>query len=87
MSSHDGPPVVAMVAFVALYGLFILTAIGLSIFWIIELVDVARRQFADPNEKLIWVLIIALAHGIGAIVYWFVGRPKGWLPGELPKQA
>ena len=53
-----------------------------SIFWIVELVDVARRQFSDPNLKIVWLLILIFSHGIGTIVYYFVGKKQGYLPGE-----
>ncbi len=49
------------------------------VFWIYALVDVVKREFPGENEKLIWVLVVALAGWIGALIYWFVGRPKGTL--------
>ena len=27
-------------------------------------------------EKLIWVIVILFTHFIGAVIYFFVGRPK-----------
>ena len=47
-------------------------------FWIYVLVDVVQREFPGENEKLTWVLVVALTGWIGALVYWFVGRDKGW---------
>jgi hypothetical protein len=49
------------------------------VFWIYALVDAVKRDFPGENEKLIWVLIVVLAGWIGALIYWFVGRPKGTL--------
>ena len=66
------------------YGFFILLALASFVFWIIELVDVARREFKDSNTKLLWLLVVVLAHGLGALIYYFAGRPQGWLPGETP---
>src|SRR6185437_2122723 len=63
-----------------------LLALGLSIaatvFWIIELIVVCRREFSDQNTKLLWILVLVFSHGIGAIVYFFVGKQQGWLPGQ-----
>jgi hypothetical protein len=50
------------------------------VLWVLALVDVVRRQFRDPNAKLIWVLIVVFAHGIGALVYLVFGRKQGSLP-------
>ena len=83
MSPHGGPPVF-MAFFFGLYGFFILLALALFVVWIIELVDVVRREFPGPNDKMIWVLVVVLGHGIGALVYYFIGKQQGWLPGEGP---
>lgn len=59
--------------------LFILFIIPLSLlgtaFWIWMLVDCLRNEPNEGNEKLIWVLVIALAGCVGAGIYFFVRRP------------
>lgn len=47
-------------------------AIGSTVFWVLMLVDVLQRKFKDPNEKLIWVLVIIFAHIVGALLYYFL---------------
>jgi len=79
-SSTDG----FIIGIVLFYGFFILLSLASFIFWIIEIVDVARREFRDPNGKLLWLLVVILTGGLGALIYYFVGRPQGWLPGETP---
>lgn len=64
------------------YGLFMLAMLAFTVFWIVELVDVARREFPDSNTKIMWLLVVLLAHGIGAIIYHIVGRPQGAIPGQ-----
>ena len=59
-------------------------ALASFVFWVIEIIDVARRQFPQPNTKTLWLLVVVLGHGLGAIVYYFAGKPLGWLPGETP---
>ena len=49
-------------------------AIGSLIFWILMLVDVAKRNFDNPNDKPVWILIVALTGVIGAFIYYFVIR-------------
>ncbi|HVF09377.1 MAG TPA: PLD nuclease N-terminal domain-containing protein [Abditibacteriaceae bacterium] len=60
----------------------ILLTIALTVFWIVELIDVVRREFPDPNTKILWILVILFTHPIGTIIYYFAGKPQGALPGE-----
>lgn len=53
-----------------------------SVFWIVEIIDIARRQFRDPIMKFVWLLIVLLTHLIGALVYFFIGKKDGVIPGE-----
>ncbi len=55
--------------------LWIVIAVGsllLMIFWILMIVDVAKRDFKNENDKILWILIVILASWIGALVYYFV---------------
>ncbi len=61
-------------------GLFILLIAAIAIlaivFWIMMLVDAAKRKFKQSEEKIVWVIIIALLGIIGALVYYFVVKRK-----------
>lgn len=46
------------------------------VFWILMLVDVAKRNFTKKDDKIIWVLIVALLGVIGALIYYFVVKRK-----------
>ncbi|MEM8533814.1 MAG: PLD nuclease N-terminal domain-containing protein [Chloroflexota bacterium] len=39
------------------------------------LIDCVRNE-TDPNNRLIWVLIILLTNGIGALLYLFIRSPQ-----------
>ncbi|MGA2666979.1 MAG: PLDc N-terminal domain-containing protein [Patescibacteria group bacterium] len=65
---------------------------GLIIFWLIAgilglilfiwaLVDVIRRQFPNPNDKILWIILIIIIGWIGPLLYLIIGRKKGHLPG------
>ncbi len=55
--------------------LFMLLLVGVAtVFWIWMLVDCAKRV-DDPN-RLVWIIIIALTHTVGAVLYFVVQRPK-----------
>jgi hypothetical protein len=76
--------VMAIIVMVVFQGGFMLFMLGSVVVWIVALVDVVKREFKEPNDKLIWVLVVCLTQFIGALIYLAVGRQKGWLPGERP---
>ncbi len=51
-----------------------------TVFWVIQLVDAARREFPDQTVKIVWLLVIFFTHFIGAVVYYFVGKKQGIIP-------
>ncbi len=83
MPSTNGDWLIAVVFFL-IWGFFALVGIATTVFWIIEIVDVARRQFTDSTTKLVWLLVVILLHFLGSIIYYFAGKSQGWLPGERP---
>jgi hypothetical protein len=40
------------------------------------LVSAIQNKGLAEGEKIAWVLVIALLHLLGAIIYFFAGRPK-----------
>ena len=47
------------------------------VFWIWMLIDCVKNQGIDTTEKIVWVIVIALTHFIGALIYFFAARPRG----------
>ena len=47
--------------------------------WIIALVDILSNEFT-ANNKLIWVLVVALTGILGAVLYFIIGLGQ-----KLPK--
>jgi hypothetical protein len=45
-------------------------------FWIWVLIDCARHEPRKGNDRIVWVLIIALTHLVGALIYFFARRPE-----------
>lgn len=54
-----------------------LLAIVSAVFSLWMLVDVLRRDFRDPNTKVVWVLVVLLCQGIGPLLYFLMGRQQG----------
>ena len=55
--------------FLIIWVLIAAVAIVLSVFWIMMLIDCAKREFKD---KVVWILIILFAGFIGAILYYYI---------------
>jgi prolipoprotein diacylglyceryltransferase len=66
-----------MVIFVVLFWL-VAMGIGIlaTIFWVWMIIDVAKNEPENGNDKVIWILVVILAGVIGAAVYYFVRRPE-----------
>jgi len=52
--------------------------IGLAItaFWVWMLVDCLVNESSDGNDKLVWAAVIFFLNGFGAILYYFIRRPR-----------
>ena len=60
--------------FMLIAGFFALAAFG---FWIWMLIHAVTNKGLGDGEKIAWVLVIFFLHFIGALIYFFIGRPKG----------
>jgi len=57
--------------------LLIPLALAMLAFWIWMLVHAIQNKGLTDGEKIGWVLAIALLHFLGALLYFFIGKPKG----------
>ncbi|WMW21318.1 PLDc N-terminal domain-containing protein [Methanolobus mangrovi] len=57
---------------------FLFFGIGIlgTLFWLWILIDCAMKEPSEGNDKLIWIIVIIFTHLLGALVYFFVRRPK-----------
>jgi len=58
--------------------LFFLVPVVLAImaFWVWMLVSALTNPGLGDGEKVGWVLAVIFLHFLGAILYFFIGRPK-----------
>jgi hypothetical protein len=61
---------------VALFIVLWLASIGVWIFALVDCIRVPDDSMFQNGNKLIWVIVIALASIIGAIIYLAIGRPR-----------
>ena len=66
-------------AFLLLFLLAIPISLAMFAFWLWMLIHAAQNKGLNDGEKVAWVIIIALVHFLGALIYFFVGRPKARL--------
>lgn len=66
----------------AVLAIFVILGIISFIIWIWALIDVIRRQFTNPSDKTLWLIVVIILGVIGAIVYLIAGRSKGTIPGK-----
>jgi len=64
------------------FGLFfflVAGVIGLALFafWIWMLIHAITNKGLTDTEKILWVLVVIFLHALGALLYFFLGRPKG----------
>ena len=60
--------------------LFLLMALAVGVaafaFWIWMLIHAITNKGLTDTEKIVWVLVVLFLHVLGALIYFFVGRPK-----------
>lgn len=49
---------------------------GMFVLWIWTLIDCIKNEPTEGNERIVWVVVIAAAHWIGALIYLTMRRPK-----------
>jgi len=55
--------------------IMIIFSVASTIFWFLMLIDAIQREEKDypsSNDKVVWVLVIALVGFIGALTYYFI---------------
>jgi hypothetical protein len=67
-----GGEIILILALLVLAPLAVLS----MVFWIWMLIHAIQNKGLTDTEKIIWVLVIVFLHVLGALIYFFVGRPK-----------
>jgi predicted metal-binding membrane protein len=62
---------------------WLVVGVLLLVFWLWALIDAIQNPRLNPNERILWVLVIILTSWIGAVIYLVVAR-RGRLPNVSP---
>ena len=67
-----------MSGLIGLLAMLVVGAIVLAMFafWIWMLIHAITNKGLTDTEKIIWVLVVLFLHVLGALIYFFLGRPK-----------
>lgn len=68
-------------------GVFILgVAVTLFALWLYALISAIKNERLDPTMRIVWVLVVILVSGLGAVIYLLVA-PNRPTPDELRMEA
>jgi len=56
--------------------LALIIALGVFIFWLWALIDILKSDFRDSSNKIVWLLVVFFLYGLGALLYYFIGRKQ-----------
>lgn len=60
-----------ILGFIFLIIAIIALAIFMFVFWILMIIDCAKRKFKSDSEKVIWILLLIFLSWIATIIYYF----------------
>ena len=67
--------------------IFMLIVVGGIALWVAALVDLLRRPAgewtASGQNQLVWAAVVLLANILGAVLSWFIARPRFTNKGDL----
>lgn len=77
---HSSPvPVLEFLVFLFPCLLFLcgfIFGLGCMAIWIWALVEAASKESSEGNDRIVWVLVVALTGIVGAAIYLLVRRPE-----------
>ena len=56
--------------------LWLVIVVGGLYLWIWTLIDCIKNEPSEGNDKVVWVVVIAVMNWIGALIYLIVRRPQ-----------
>jgi len=59
------------ISIVSIFGLL------MTVFWVWMLIHALTNRGISGGEKVAWVLVILVLPMLGAIIYFFFGKPRG----------
>ncbi len=74
LSPEEAAETKAAFAFMGSIGLLVVADL---LIWLFALVHILKNEnFKDSTTKALWVVVVLLTSGVGALIYLLFGRPK-----------
>ena len=73
MINSDSFPILTILSVIIVLAFLAFGVLGF-IFWLLMLIDCAKRNFGEnqESEKIVWILIVIFTNWLGAILYYFI---------------
>ena len=68
VQQNGSPLLVVLIAFLML--LMFSAVVGLTVFWILMIIDCAKRKQLTDSERVAWILVLVFLGFVGASVYY-----------------
>jgi len=63
--------------FLLFFLVFVVGGIALFVYALVDIIRMPSDTDFKAGTQIVWILVVLLAQGIGAIIYLIVGRPPG----------
>lgn len=63
--------------FLLFFLVFVVGGIALFVYALVDVIRMPSDADFKAGTQIVWILVVLLAQGIGAIIYLIVGRPPG----------
>jgi phospholipase D-like protein len=73
--------------FIVFFFALVVAGIALFIYALVDVIRMPNDASFNTGTQLVWILVILLAQGVGAIIYLAVGRPPGGATGARERLA
>jgi cytochrome c oxidase assembly factor CtaG len=74
--TQNGISTTLIVMMILLFILMFALVIFSFIFWILMIIDCAKRKGLSDQERVVWILVLVFLHAIGAAIYYFAVKRK-----------
>lgn len=56
--------------------LLFVAAIALFVFWVLMIIDCAKRKNLSDSERVVWILVLVFLQALGALIYYLAVKRK-----------
>ena len=69
-------PILFSIFFFIFWGFLVIFLIAGFVLWILMIVDIINRDFEKEDDKIMWIIVVALTGIVGSIIYYVMVKRK-----------